>query len=117
MRNIEKEILQKAISHNVGLLSPVDMINGIAKRDRKSVENLVVRGYLEEVPVDKTGLQGNTYTLQFYRVTEKGLNVFEPWYKKLWFMMKGDVRTIIISVITAVVSTIAILLINQLFKK
>jgi len=117
MRNIEKKILQEAISRDNGLFSPADMINGIAKRDRKSVENLVVRGYLEEVPVDKTGLQGNTYTLQFYRVTEKGLNVFEPWHKKLWFMMRGDVRTIIISVITAVISTIVILLINQLFKK
>lgn len=73
MTKEEKIILKKAIKNKEGLLSPATMINGIAKRDQQSVENLVVKGYLEEVPRDKTGLQGNTYTVRFYRVTEKGL--------------------------------------------
>ncbi len=115
MNNIERNILEKAKSSNEGLLSPATL-NSMANQDKRSVENLVARGYLENVPVDKTNLHGGTYTLQFFRVTEKGLNVFEPWYEKLWFMMKGDIRTIIISVITAVIVTILTLLINHFLK-
>lgn len=105
MTKNEKRIL-KAVVDRGGLLSPADLINGIAQRDRRSVENLVVKGYIEEVPQDMHGIRGNTYTLNFYRATEKGLLVFAPWYKRFWFSVKGDVRTVLISAITAVIITL-----------
>jgi len=106
MTKNERRIL-KAVVDRGGLLSPADLINGIAQQDRRSVENLVVRGYLEEVPQDMKGVRlGSTYTLNFYRTTEKGLLVFSPWYTRVWHGLKGDFRTIIISAITAFITSL-----------
>jgi len=109
MNKNEKRILKEAVNRG-GLLSPADLINAIAKRDRRSVENLVARSYIEEVPQDmRDGLRGGTYKLNFYRVTEKGLLVFSPWHTKIWHGLRGDIRTIVIAAITALItSTIAI---------
>lgn len=116
MTENEKRIL-KAVVDRGGLLSPADLINGIAQRDRKSVENLVVRGYLEEVPQDVKGVRlGSTYSLNFYRATEKGLLVFSPWYAKVWHGMKGDVRTIVISAITALITALIAIFAEKLLQ-
>lgn len=107
MTTEEKEILKKAIQSRKGLISPADMINSFAQHDRGMVENLVARGYLEMVSeVIATGKPIN-----FYRVTELGLVQFEPFYTKLWFWFRGDIRTITVSAVTAiVVALITILL-------
>ena len=116
MTENEKRIL-KAVVDRGGLLSPADLINGIAQRDRRSVENLVVRGYLEEVPQDVKGIKlGSTYSLNFYRATEKGLLVFSPWYTKIWHGMKGDIRTIVISAITALVTSLIAIFIEKFLR-
>jgi len=113
MTENEKRILRAVIDRG-GLLSPTDLINGIAQRDRRSVENLVVRGYIEEVPQDVEGTKlGSTYSLNFYRAKEKGLLVFSPWYTKTWYGMKGDVRTIVISVITALITSLIAIFIDK----
>ena len=110
MNKIEKCILEQTKNYNDGLLSPVTMINGIAKGhckgSQKSVENLVVRGYLENVPVHTQSTLNGTRKYLFYRVTEKGLNILSPWHKRIWFAMKDDVKAILISVITAVITTV-----------
>ncbi len=105
MDKIEKNILEQVKNHTRGLLSPADMINGIARKNTKAVERLIIYGYLEKVPEYKPGPNGMQKYL-FYRITEKGLNVFSPFYKKIWFMFKGDIRTIIVSVITAIITTL-----------
>lgn len=106
MAEYEKLIL-KAVVDRGGLLSPADLINGIARQDRRVVENLVVRGYIEEVPQDVKGIKlGSTYSVNFYRATEKGLLVFSPWYMKMWHGMRGNVRTIVISAITALITSV-----------
>lgn len=116
MTNNERKIL-KAVVDRGGLLSPDDLINGIAQQDRKSVENLVVRGYLEEVPQDMKGIKlGTTYSLNFYRATEKGLLVFSPWHMKMWHGMKGDVRTIVISAITALITSVIAIFVGKLLQ-
>lgn len=116
MTENEKRIL-KAVVDRGGLLSPADLINGVAQHDRKPVENLVVRGYLEEVPQDMKGIRlGTTYSLNFYRATEKGLLVFSPWYIKIWRGMKGDVRTIVISAITALITTLIAIFIEKFLR-
>jgi len=116
MTNNERNIL-KAVVDRGGLLSPADLINGIAQQDRKSVENLVVKGYLEEVPQDMKGIKlGTTYSLNFYRATEKGLMVFQPWYIRMWHGLKGDVRTIIIAAITALITSLIAIFIDKFLK-
>ncbi|MFH0732982.1 MAG: hypothetical protein V2A72_08740 [Candidatus Omnitrophota bacterium] len=112
-----EKIILKAMVDRGGLLSPADLINGIAQRDRKSVENLVVRGYLEEVPQDMKGVRlGTTYSLNFYRATEKGLLVFSPWYIRIWHGLKGDVRTIVIAAITALVTSMIAIFIEKFLQ-
>ena len=63
---------------------------------------MVVKGYLEEVPKE---IPDGT-TLNFYRISHKGLIIFKPWYEKLWFYFSGDIRTIIITIVTATITTI-----------
>ncbi len=116
MTENEKRIL-KAVVDRGGLLSPADLINGIAQHDRKPVENLVVRGYIEEVPQDVKGIRlGSTYSLNFYRATEKGLLVFSPWYIKMWHGLRGDVRTILIAAITALITSVIAISVEKLLQ-
>ncbi len=115
MTEEEKRIL-KAVVNRGGLLSPADLINGIAQGDRKPVENLVVRGYIEEVPQDMHGGLGNTYTLNFYRATEKGLLVFMSWYVKTWSGIKGNIRTIIVSAITALITSLIAIFLEKILR-
>ncbi|MDE2031217.1 MAG: hypothetical protein KGI58_03110 [Patescibacteria group bacterium] len=112
MTRKEKDVLKLSIERKGGLYSPADMINGIASQNRQLVENLVVKGYLEEVP---TQIQTGT-TYNFYRVSHKGLMVFNPWYKRLWYFLKGDLRTVIVSVITALITTIITIVIGRYIK-
>ena len=116
MTKNEKRILKAVVEHHDGLLSPADLINGIAQRDNRSVENLVAKKYLEEVPRQHRGLGDAYYTINFYRAAEKGLLIFLPWYTKIWHGMKGDVRTIIISVITALVTSLIAIFIEKFLR-
>lgn len=116
MKETEKRIL-KAVVDRGGLLSPADLINGIAQHDRKPVENLVVKGYLEEVSQDVKGIKlGSTYSVNFYRATEKGLLVFSPWHAKIWHWLRGDIRTIIISAITALVTSLIAISVEKFLR-
>ncbi|MDP2695786.1 MAG: hypothetical protein Q8O87_00875 [bacterium] len=116
MTKYEKLIL-KAVVDRGGLLSPADLINGIARQDRRLVENLVVRGYIEEVPQDMEGVRlGSTYTLNFYRATEKGLLVFSPWYTRMWHVLRGDVRTMVIAAITALITSAIAIFVEKFLR-
>ena len=53
MKDKEKKILKKLVEHPEGSLSPCDMINVVAKRDERSVHNLISTGYIEEVETHK----------------------------------------------------------------
>ena len=116
MTKQEKIILRSAIDSNEGLLSPAILINSIAGRDRQSVENLVVQGYLEEVPRELSDNHHGYYTENFYRVTAKGLTLFAPGYTKLWLWIQHDIRTIVITVITATITTVITLSVQKLFE-
>lgn len=118
MTKKEHTILEEAIKSRRGLYSPSDMINGIAKQDHASVQGLVVKGYLQEVPQDMPGIHpGSTYSVTFYRLTEKGLLHGEPLYKKIWFHFRGDVRTVLVSVVTALLTTLITILLARLFNR
>lgn len=114
MTGNEKRILKAVVEHHDGLLSPSNLINGIAKGDNRSVENLVAGGYLEEVPRDHRDTNGGYYTINFYRATEKGLLKFAPWHKRIWVGVKGDVRTIVISAVTALVTTLIAIILDKI---
>jgi hypothetical protein len=115
MNEEEKKILKEVLGRG-GLLSPADLINGIAKHNRRHVENLVVTGHLEEVPQDMHGFNNSTYSINFYRATEKGLLRFSSWYKRIWFWIKGDVKTIIIATITALITSLITIFIGKILK-
>lgn len=115
MTENEKKILKTVVNRG-GLLSPANLINGIARRDSRSVENLVAKKYLEEVPRQHCGLGGAYYTINFYRATEKGLLVFSPWYAKIWQGIQEDIRTIIIAAITALVTSVIAIFIEKFLR-
>ncbi len=114
MTKKEKEILKALASDSRGLLSPGNFINDIAKKDRRSVENLIAEGYVEEVPQHKTNILGDkviTNIYDFYRATEKGIVQFEPFYQRVWFSFKNNISlyvgisSIILGAITIIVSS------------
>src|SRR3989344_6547430 len=102
MNRKEKLILKELIKRKDGLVSPADFINGIAQQDRRAVENLVAMGYVEEVPQDRIGHRG-TYSLNFYRATEKALVEFS-YYKKFLFNLKTQTGLLIgiFSILTSI---------------
>ncbi|MDP3934721.1 MAG: hypothetical protein Q8Q46_00640 [Candidatus Giovannonibacteria bacterium] len=116
MTENEKRILKAVVEHHDGLLSPADLINGIAKRDKRSVENLVANGYIEEVPREHPDIRGGYYTINFYRATGKGLLKFAPWHKRIWMSVKGDVRTVLISTITALITTLVVIFLEKILR-
>lgn len=101
MNKKERDILKRVVQSNEGLISPATLINSFAQRDRQSVENLVAKGYLELVPE-----QVGDHMVNFYRVKEKGLIIFSSLINKIWFYLKEDLRTIIISIITTVLTVV-----------
>jgi len=106
----EKKILEELVKNSEGLLSPATFISSIAKHDKRAVENLVIMGYVEEVPQHKPGLTpGSTYVLNFYRATQKGIMLFAPLHKRAWFEFKNNVA-LYIGIISIVCSTITIIL-------
>lgn len=98
MNNEERGILKKLVEHSKGSLSPCEMINVVARRDNRSVSNLIATGYIEEVETHK-----NDKVYTFYRASAKALLFFDKWYKRMWYSLKGDIRNIIVSAITAIV--------------
>lgn len=117
MNKKEKEVLKIAIERKRGLYSPAEMINVIANYNRSLIEDLVVKGYLEEVQQEVPGGPNHgSMTINFYRVSHKSLVYFEPWYKRLWFYFNGDLRIIIVSIITSAVVTILTILIEKSLK-
>jgi len=108
----EKDILKKTVDARQGLLSPMEFINGICQRDEKSAHSLIATGFIEEVPHK---VHDRDYI--FYRATKKGRAVFYPLHKKAWHAIKSDIRTVIVSVITALLVTfLTLLLTGQLFN-
>ncbi len=113
MEKSEKNILKAVVQYESDLLSPADLFNRVAHGNRRSVANLIARGYIEEVPQDMPGWD-YSYSLNFYRATEKGLNKFASLPKKTWFFLKRDIRTIIISAISALVTSILTIYVDKL---
>jgi hypothetical protein len=58
-------------------------------------------------------MNGSSYSVNFYRITEKGMIKCAHWYKKAWFYFKGDIRTVVFSIITTLLTTVAITLIRN----
>ncbi len=112
----EKKILKAVLEHPKGLLSPADLINGIAQKDRRSVESLVSKKYLEEVPQQHHSSGRGNFTINFYRITEKGLLVSAPWYTKMWMWIRGDVRTVITSAVISLITTLITIFLGKFFQ-
>src|SRR3989338_4662054 len=101
MNTKERQLLEKVKNHHNRLLSYEELFKTLAEGDHTTVHDLIAKHYVEEVPVVKIG---KSYTA--YRITEKGLSVFYPLFQKLWYLFKGDVRTIIVAVIISIITTL-----------
>ena len=106
MTKKELEVLREVVRRG-GELSPVDVINGIAQGDEKSVKNLVVRGYLATNDHQRADLNGNYYNIPFYFATEKGIVRFLPLYTRAWFEIRTNLATYV-SIIGVFVSIAAL---------
>ena len=110
MTNEEREILRKILDYPSGLLSQSDFLNLLPNRNTRIMHSLITSGYIEEVT---RRIKFQQFEATFYRITEKGRMVFAPFYRRYWFAIKGDVRTVIVSVITALLTTAITILITS----
>lgn len=117
MNSDEKRILKALVEHPGGELSPADFVNGIAKRNERAVQNLKSKGYVDTTPHQHRDLLNNYYDVHFYHATHKGIMYFDPWYKKVLHAIKDDIRTVLVSLITATVTTIVTIVITNLLSK
>ena len=100
MNREEKEQLKSLVESEEGLLSVGVFTSGINKR--KIAQRLIVRRLVEECQYKN---------MLHYRATEKGLMVFESTPKRFWYFIKGDIRTVIVALITSlIIVTITFLL-------
>lgn len=113
----EKEVLKKMKNHSTGLLNESELINCLPEKDTKLSNSLIASGFIEETK----RMKANRVEVTFYRLTEKGRLAIAPLYKKLWFYIKSDVKTIIISIITAtiiaLITTIITIWVTKLLNK
>jgi hypothetical protein len=91
------------------ILNHTGMTNEYAAGD---IDTKEIYNYLHE-------LQANSYIYEsgyadrspLYKLTREGIRyaywLMRPWYRKAFDFMKGDVRTIVVSVITALIITVA----------
>lgn len=110
----EKEVLKKVCDNPRGLLNQSELINCLPGGDTRLSHSLITSGFIEEV---KRREKANGQEVTFYRLTEKGRMVFNPIYKRMWFLIKGDVRTIVVAIITALVTTMMTIWITKLLNK
>jgi hypothetical protein len=99
MRKIEKHVLRKIIEIPHGLLSQSDLISCLPDGDTRISHSLITSGYLEEVI---RRIKATQIEVTYYRLTERGRAVLGPWYFKFWFVLRNDIRTVIVATITAV---------------
>lgn len=101
MTNEEKELLKELTRANEGFRD----VFSLRQNQKKATQLLIAKGLAEEF---------QHKNISCYRATEKGYSIFYPLHKKLWFVIKGDVKTIIVSLVTALLTTI---IISQITKQ
>jgi len=88
MNKKEFSILKVVVENKTSPLDPDDLVSIIAEGDKRAVENLIINGFIEEVPRDVAGPRGVRRVVNFYRATEKGLVRFKPFYERWYFSFK-----------------------------
>ena len=95
MKKEEKELLNELVTSQQGFKDSFALGAGKVAQ----LQPLIVREFVEDFQYKN---------ISCYRATEKGRAVFYPLQQKLWFIIKSDVRTVIVSIITALLTTIMI---------
>lgn len=110
MTKEEKIFLEKIINYNCeggferGTISPATLFNSLGEHKKdKLIHKLISFGYIEVAPT-----QINNSVQNFYRMSEKGYTIFDPWYQKSWRFFTNDMAKIlsIISLILSIIATI-----------
>ena len=108
MTTDEEIILTKFKDFDKGLLSPAEYLNMVSSRKNKSSHSLITKGYVEEVPTQVNGEVHN-----FYRLTDKANLYFLPFWKKSYIYIRKDIRTVLVAIIAAIGTTVAVNLIKS----
>lgn len=102
MNKISKDILEQIAKHHKGQLWPANLPN-IAKENPKEFHKLIELGYITESR--KSPASGRP-EVECYRISAEGWTYLAGWPARLWSSIKQDLRSIIVSAITAVVVSV-----------
>ena len=106
MNEGEKQLLEKLVKSNEGMLSQREFTSGENKR--RTAQKLIALKLVEEFQYKN---------IPSYRATEKGRMIFEPYINRVWFSIKGSMGAIIVSTITAIIVAIITTLITNHYGK
>ena len=107
MNTEEKRILKELIVLGASQ-SPSSFVNGIARGNEQAIQTLMIEKYIETTPVKKFGEMHD-----FYRPTKKGIAKSNGGLKWFWYNIRGDTRIIIVSSLTALITTFLTIVIEK----
>lgn len=114
----KKELIKKVIKIDGGGLTRNGLIERAENDDEiRLIQKLISEGYLENYTVQKQVGRGTWTAVDFIRVSEKGHELLEPFYKRIFLFIKDDTRTVLVSVATTILTVIATTLITNWIDK
>jgi len=93
-----------------GVISPMGLFNIIGEhKNDKLIHKLISFRYIDEKPIE---INGNKST--YYKLSERGYGVFDPWYKKTLRFFTNDLAKILslIAIILSIIATVISLISN-----
>jgi len=113
----KKELLKKVIGIDGGGLTRTDLIDRAKNDDEiKLIQKLISEGYLENYTVQKRVGKDTWAGVEFIRASKKGHELLEPLCKKIFLFIKDDIRTVLVSAITASVTTLIAIWIQNVYR-
>ena len=113
----KREILNKIIDGENRRYEYIALLNFVGKDEKKLLDELISTNYIEVTKRNVHGGSRGNIELTLYGVSEKGYGFVKPVHQRFWDSVKGDMRTVIVSVIVAFLSTFLTLLLTGQFSE
>lgn len=113
-----KKFLEKIAEIDGGSLKR-EHIDELAKDDDglRFVQKLIGEKYLDEYTKKHLNHSGGQIELTYFRISEKGYQILDPFYQRFWFFIKNDIKVIIIATITALITSVITILVSNFYGK
>ena len=99
----KKKLLKEFIDRGYKLYEYSGLERVAGGKDKKLLDKLIGTGYIEEIRRPMHAPSRGTFEMTFFRVSEKGYNLFNPWHQRAWGFFTNDIAKIL-SIIAVIIS-------------